>query len=81
MKLRIILTGTLISGYFFLTAITSAIQSPVSGATTAAQLDDTTSSFVLAHFVREDFIGKTVLAACAVSGLLIWTIPTKKKTE
>lgn len=79
MKLKISITAIIIALFFAFTGIWDAIKSPVTGAATAAQLDDTLQSYIVAHGVSQNFVENTIGLVCASLILIIWLIPAKKK--
>lgn len=78
MKRRIVATLTIIALYICAGAFWALIESPVRGSATAAQLDDTIQSYVVATAVSRDFAEKAMSLACAGLIIIIWCRPAKK---
>lgn len=81
MKTKIILTVIVAALCFGGMAIWNTVKSPVTGATTAAQLDDTAQSYIVARAVREHFVENTIKLACAGLVAIIWLVPAKKNNK
>lgn len=76
-RTRIVLTLLVIIFAYGAVTLWGLVESPVSGALTAQQLNDTGQSYVAAKMVRDDFVGKSVAAICLVAIVLIWIYPRK----
>ncbi len=81
MKIRIFLSVVLAISYMAFAATWNAFRSPIACATTAAQLDDTTQSWVIAHIVRNNFVENSLTAGFAILLAAVWLIRSNKKTH
>lgn len=79
MKTRIAITALIVLLGIFASGLYGYIHDPLTAATTAAQLDDTLQSYLVAKAVRENFVGHTIIIACAVLILITWVFPAKKR--
>jgi hypothetical protein len=81
MKTKIILTIIVAAFYFGGNAIWNTIKSPVTGTVTAAQLNDTAQSYVVARAVRENFVENTIGFSALLLTAMIWLVPTNRKNK
>lgn len=75
MKTRIALTVITACLFAIAKGIVAAIYAPVSGALTAAQLDDSVSSYVAAKIVRDGAINSALFWLLVICILIIWLGP------
>ena len=80
MKTRILLTLAAIAAYSFAGFLWRLIESPVRGAATAAQLDDTMHSYMAAKAITDNAPEKigTLILILVISA--IWFLPSRTKT-
>ena len=81
MKTKIILTFIVAGLYFGSNAIWNIVKSPVVGSVTAAQLNDTAQSYVVAQAVRENFVENTIGISALLLAATIWMVPTNRKNK
>jgi hypothetical protein len=80
MKKKIILTVVLLAlGWLVLSSYRFAY-APLTAATTAAQMDDTTSSFLRAKFIRDGGVEWTLFWITVVAVAAVWAWPKSKNS-
>lgn len=75
MKTRIILSLVLVALFLLAGNIFDLFYSPISGATTAAQFDDSVASYATAKFIREGNVERVAFWLLVAGLILLWATP------
>lgn len=79
MKLRLAITVVLIAIFSLAMSLWQVFESPVRGAVTAAQLDDTAASYAAAQALRANPVEATCALILFFTLVLTWTYPKSKQ--
>ena len=81
MKSKIILTAVVVALSLGAMSLWNTIKSPIAGAASAAQLDDTAQSYIVARAVQENFVENSIKLSCVGLLAIVWLVPAKKNNK